>query len=413
MRREAFPLHAVFVAPFFLEATVRFIDAVASVPGVRTGLISQDPLDRLPRGVLRKLDAHRQVPDALNSRQIAEAARDIARAWGGRLDRLIGALEQLQVPLGEVRDLLGVPGLGAETARNFRDKARMKDVLSAAGIPCARHRRVRSGEDVREFIRAVGFPVVLKPLAGAGAKATFRITNPKELEEALQTVRPGPEREATVEEFIQGDEFSFDTVSIQGRPVWHSISYYLPAPLHVVDNPWIQWCVLVPREIDHPKFDDIRHIAFRALQVLGMDTGLSHMEWFRRVDGTPMVSEVGARPPGAQITSLHSYAHDFDLYRAWGRLVTLGEFDPPSRKFAAGCAYLRGQGQGKIRVVRGLEQVLRELGPLVVEYKKPRLGVVPNPSYEGDGYVIVRHPETRVVEQALRHIISQVRVELG
>ena len=132
-----------------------------------------------------------------------------------------------------------------------------------------------------------------------------------------------------VEEFVVGDEFSFDTVSIRGRPVWHSLSYYLPAPLNVVDNPWIQWCVLIPREIDHPRFDDIRRVAFRALEVLGMGTGLSHMEWFRRPDGSVMVSEVGARPPGAQITSLISYAHDIDFYRAWARLVVKDEFDPP------------------------------------------------------------------------------------
>ncbi len=413
MPPEEGPLHAVFVAPFFLEATVRFIDSVASVPRVRTALISQDPIERLPRSVRVKLDTHRRVSDGLNPRQIAEATRDIARGWSGRIDRLVGALEQLQVPLGEVRDALGIPGMGASVARNFRDKARMKDVLSSAGVPCARHRRVRGPEDAREFARLVGFPVVLKPLAGAGAKATFRITNPVELEEALQTVRPSPEREATIEEFVQGEEFSFDTVSIHGRPVWHSISYYLPAPLHVVDNPWIQWCVLVPREVDHPRFDDIRRIAFRALQVLGMDTGLSHMEWFRRIDGTVLVSEVGARPPGAQITSLHAYAHDFDLYRAWGRLMTWGQFDPPPRKFAAGCAYLRGQGQGRIRIVRGLERVLEDLQSLVVEYRKPRVGATPNPSYEGDGFVIVRHPETRIVEEALRHIISNIRLELG
>lgn len=413
MRPDAQVLHAVFVAPFFLEATVRFIDAVASTPRVRTALVSQDPVERLPRSVRARLDAHRRIPDGLDPRQIAEATRSIARDWGGRIDRLIGALEQLQVPLGEVRDALGIPGMGAEAARNFRDKARMKDVLTAAGIPCARHSRVLGPRDAQEFVRAVGFPVVLKPLAGAGAKATYRITNSRELEAALAAVRPTPERQATIEEFVRGEEFSFDTVSIGGRPVWHSLSYYLPAPLHVVDNPWIQWCVLVPREIDHPRFDDIRRVAFETLKVLGMDTGLSHMEWFRREDGSVLVSEVGARPPGAQITSLISYAHDFDLYRAWGPLVTWARFDPPARRFAAGCAYLRGQGEGRIRNVHGLEAVLRELGSLVVEHRAPRIGSSPNPSYEGDGFVIVRHPETRVVEKALREIITNVRVELG
>jgi hypothetical protein len=105
--------------------------------------------------------------------------------------------------------------------------------------------------------------------------------------------------------------------------------------------------VLLPR-IDDPRYDDIRRVAFAAFAALGMDTGLSHMEWFRRRDGGVLVSEVGARPPGAQITSLISWAHDVDFYRAWARLVVFEQFDPPERRYAAGCAYLRGQGRGRI-----------------------------------------------------------------
>jgi hypothetical protein len=404
---------AVFVAPFFLDTTLRFLDAVASLPGVRTGLISQDPADRLPVGLRRRLDAHRQLRDGLDPQQIADATRSIAGELGARVDRLVGALEQLQVPLGEVRDALAIDGMGAEAARNFRDKARMKDVLARHGVPCARHARVESERTAIEFADRVGYPLVLKPAAGAGAKATYRLADRGGLLEALAATRPAPERPAVIEEFVTGEEFSFDTVSLRGRPVWHSLSHYLPAPLHVVDNPWIQWCVLVPREIDHPRYDEIRRVAARALEVLGMGTGLSHMEWFRRPNGQVMISEVGARPPGAQITSLISYAHDIDFYRAWARLVVLDEFEPPKRVYAAGCAYLRGQGEGRIRAVHGLGRMLAELRPIVVETKEPRIGAAPSSSYEGDGYVILRHPETRVVEEGLKRLISSVKVELG
>ncbi len=298
------------------------------------------------------------------------------------------------MPLGEVRDALWIEGMGAETARNFRDKGRMKDVLERHGLPCARHARLTDEREAWRFAGEVGFPLVLKPAAGAGAKSTYRLAGPQELREALAAARPSPERPAVLEEFVVGEEFSFDTVSIRGRAVWHSLSYYLPSPLHVVDNPWIQWCVLIPREIDHPRFDDIRRVGYDALTALGMGTGLSHMEWFRRPDGQVMISEVGARPPGAQITSLISYAHDMDFYRAWGRLVVFDQFEPPARAYAAGCAYLRGQGEGRVRAVQGVERTLAELGELVVEKRLPAIGATPSTSYEGDGYVIVRHPET-------------------
>jgi len=196
--------------------------------------------------------------------------------------------------------------------------------------------------------------------------------------------------------------------------VWHSLTHYLPAPLHVLDNPWIQWCVLLPREIDDARYDDIRPVAAKALQALGMDTGLAHMEWFRRPQGGVLISEVGARPGGAQITSIISWAHDVDFYQAWARLVVYEQFQAPPRKYAAGCAYLRAQGKGqKIVAVHGLERTLRGLGAMVVEVKRPKHGAPPSSSYEGDGFVILRHPETALVEAGLRKLITDVRVELG
>jgi hypothetical protein len=45
-----------------------------------------------------------------------------------------------------------------------------------------------------------------------------------------------------------------------------------------------------------------------------------------------------------------SRAHDFDCPAAWARLMIFGEFEPPQRKYAAGAAYLRGQGQGRVKI---------------------------------------------------------------
>ena len=176
---------------------------------------------------------------------------------------------------------------------------------------------------------------------------------------------------------------------------------------------WIQWAVLLPRAIDGDEYDDINEAAGQALDALGMKVGMTHMEWFRRADGSIAISEVAARPPGAQFTSLISYAHDRDFYREWPRLSVLETFDPPERRFACGAAYLRGQGQGKVQQVRGLEEIERRFGELVVEAKLPKAGQPGATSYEGEGYVILRHPETAVVQDALTEVVRTVRVELG
>ncbi|WP_420448301.1 ATP-grasp domain-containing protein [Candidatus Palauibacter sp.] len=404
--------NVAFVAPFYLPTTLRFVEAAARLADVRLGVVTQEPPERTPTTMRGRIAAHVQVDDALSAEGIHAGLRQLSGELGG-IDRLLGALEELQVPLGELRDALGIDGMGAEPARNFRDKSRMKDVLRAHDLPCARHALVRDETEATSFANETGFPLIVKPPAGSGARGTFRVETPAQLRTAIAMSQSSAERPTLIEEFVGGEEHSFDAVSIGGRVVWHSINHYLPSPLEVLREPWIQWCVLLPREVDSPRYEEIRRVAGPALDALGMETGLSHMEWFRRPDGSVAISEVGARPPGAQFVTLISQAHDFDLYRAWARLLVFDEFDPPARPYAAGAAYLRGQGRGSVRRVAGIEEIAKDLGPLCVEWRLPRTGQARSASYEGEGYIIVRHPRTEVVEEALGRIITQVRVELG
>jgi phosphoribosylaminoimidazole carboxylase (NCAIR synthetase) len=403
---------ALFAAPVLSENASRMIAAIAGLPDVRVGVISQAPLEDLPQPVRSQVAAHWRVADVLDTGQLVDAVRQLGRQVGP-VDRLIGAYEQLQVPLAEVREQLGIAGMGADAARNFRDKARMKSLLREAGLPCARHRLVSVYGDATAFAHEVGFPLIVKPPAGAGAQATTRVDGVDALQAAVDAAAPAPGHPVLLEEYVTGDEHSFETVSIGGQAVWHSLTHYYPSPLEVLRNPWIQWCLVLPREVEEPQYDDIRRSAFRALDVLGMETGLSHMEWFRRPDGSIAISEVAARPPGAQMTTIISRAHDFDFVGAWARLMVCDEFAAPPRRYAVGAAYLRGQGRGRVKAIHGLDQVQQEIGSLVVDARLPTPGQEPTGSYEGEGFVIVRHAETAVVQQALQRLISLVRVELG
>jgi hypothetical protein len=93
------------------------------------------------------------------------------------------------------------------------------------------------------------------------------------------------------------------------------------------------------------------------------------------------------------------------------------EFEPPPRNYAVGAAYLRGQKSGsaaaRVRAVHGLEEAQRRFGHLVVESRLPSPGQMASDSYEGEGYVIIRSPESEEVEDALRQIVRIVRVELN
>ena len=395
-----------------MEATLAFLDGASRLPNTDLSVVSQDPAERIPAEIRHRLAGHWRIDDALNPDQLVAAARALSREFGAP-HRMFGPLEQLQVPLAMAREALGIEGLSVAASANFRDKARMKTVLRQAGLPCARHVLASDRQAVEGFAADVGFPLVVKPAAGAGGKSTYRLDSAGQLARFLDG-RPIDARQAVLcEEYIHGAEYSFDSVMIRGQPVWHSISCYMPSPLEVLENDWIQWCVLLPRDISGSEFDPIRQAGFAGLQALGMETGLSHMEWFRLPDGRIAVSEVGARPPGAQITSLMSYAHEIDFYRAWPHLLGFAEFPPPARQYACGAAYFRGQGRGRVRRIHGLDDAQRRFGSLVVEVKLPREGQPPSDSYEGDGYVIVRHPETEIVQHALQEIVKTVRVELG
>ena len=403
---------AVFVAPYLLDATRRFVDATANLPDVELALITCEPEERLPGDLRRGIAGHWRIDDPLDAGQIAAAVHGL-NGHLGEVQRLLAVLEQLQVPLAQVREHLGIPGMDAATARNFRDKAQMKSVLRAAGVPCARYRLADSAAAAAEFAVEAGYPLVVKPPAGAGAKSTFRLDDAEDLRVWLEAAPPAPDRMAMVEEFLTGEEGSYDSVMIDGQVVWDSISRYFPTPLEVLRNPWIQWVVLMPREIGGAEYAGIRELAPAALRALGLRTGFTHMEWFRRPDGSVAVSVVAARPPGAQITSMLCYAHDFDFYRGWARLMVDGSFPPPERRWAAGTAFLRGQGTGYVRAVDGLDRLPAEVSSLVVESRLPVPGQMSSASYEGDGYVIVRHPDTAVVTDAMRRLVTGVRVELG
>jgi D-alanine-D-alanine ligase-like ATP-grasp enzyme len=401
----------VFVAPYFVETTMRFVAAVARLPGVRFGLITHEPEGKLPAELRPHVAGHLQVADCLDPRQLMAAVPALAGRIGP-IDRLIGTLEELQVPLAEVRARFEIPGLSIAAANNFRDKSQMKDVLRAAGLPCARHRLCDDAAACRAFAAEIGYPLVVKPPAGAGARNTFRVEDAHALEEWLVVSPPGAGSAVLIEEFITGREHSFDSITVGGRTVWSSISRYDPTPLEVLRHPWIQWCVVLPRDVSGPEYAAIHEAGPRAIAALGMTSGMTHMEWFRRADGSIAISEVAARPPGAQFTSLISWAHDLDLYRAWARVAVYDEFEPNPRQYAVGAAYLRGQGEGRVRVVHGIE-LAQDVAPLVVESRLPREGQPHGTGYEGDGYVIVRHPDTAVVEQAVSRIINVIRVELA
>jgi hypothetical protein len=245
----------------------------------------------------------------------------------GPVSRCFGAFEQLQLPLALVRERLQIPGLASAAARNFRDKARMKDVLRAAGVPVARHRLIGTHADAETFVREVGFPIVVKPPAAAGARATHRVANAAEHARQMVMYPPSTHDPMLAEEFLLGLALARDRIRQQTRCL--AFRRIISTPLTVIENPWISGESL-PREVD-AAYDDIRAVGARANRA-----GHGH----RRVT-LRMVPPIGResrdqrdRRSAARrkITTMISRAHDIPFVRAWVSLMVHGTFEAPARR---------------------------------------------------------------------------------
>lgn len=400
-----------FVAPLFRGNTRRFLTGFLELEDTSVAVIGMEDEANVPRDLRERMATYVRVRDAGDPEQLVGALRTI-RSTVGATDSLNGFLEQLQEPLAVARAAMGIPGLDPEAARRFRDKDAMKACLRAAGLPVARSVLCRSAAEARRFVDDVGWPVVVKPPSGAGAKATFRATSDATLADAFGAFGPGA-GPVQVEEFVTAREQTCETVFVDGRPVWRSGTHYIPGPLQVLENPWMQYAVVLPREVDDPDFTAFHAISDAALTALGLRTGLAHMEWFQTADGRMLVNEVGARPPGANIVPLMSLAHDADLWALWARLMVKRSFAPPERRWAAGTCFFRGQGTGRVVAVHGLAEAQAEVGRYVVDVSLPQTGQAKASGYEGEGWAIVKAATTAEVVHALGRLVQTVKVELG
>ena len=413
--------HVVFIAPHFLENTNRYVAGFCGLDDVTVSVISHDPESSIPAALRPRVAGHYQIRDSYDPEQLFTAAKAISQGVG-RIDRLAGALEELQQPLATVREALDIEGLRPAVAQSFREKDRMKEVLRAHGVPVARSVLARSPGDLLAFARDVGLPIIVKPQAGLGARSTYRVESAEDLA-ALERngVVPTATRPLQIEEFVRARERTCETVTIKGKVVWRSGTRYEPSPLEVLETPWKQYCVVLPREEAddelarfHPVNEAALTALFGASGSTAAGTALTHMEWFLTSNGRALVNEVGVRPPGVQIMPLMSLAHETSFWNEWAKLIALDAFDPKPRKWATGAAFLRGQGDGdRIVSVEGIEAVVEALGDTLVELRTPKVGQPRASGYEGEGIATVRHATTAGVERALLTVIRGIQVRYG
>lgn len=404
-------MNVVFVEPSFPSYQREFVRGLAEAGASVIG-IGERPSDWLDDQVRDWLTHYEQVDSVVDAGALENAVRFVqSKVW---VDRLEATIEAHTLPAALVRERCGIPGTSVRTAFLCRDKPSMKEVLRQAGIPCAQSIGASQAADVWDFVRQVGYPLIIKPRDSAGAAGTVRADNDDELIAALEKVAFQQGASVAVEEFVEGHEGFYDTVAVNGEVGLEFISHYYPNVLEAMRTRWVSPFFITTNRIEtSPGYDEVKALGRRVLPVLGIDTSATHMEWFFGPKGLKF-SEIGCRPPGVGAWDLYCAANDLDLYQQWGMAICHGTISAqPSRNYSAGIIALRPDQDGTIAGYEGVDEVQRLYGEWIIDSHLPGPGTATQPveaGYMANAWIRARHPDYDTLREMLTRIGEVVRV---
>ena len=404
-------MNIVFVEPAFPPTQRHFVRALAEVGASVIG-IGERPVDHLDDELKGWMAHYHQVSTVVDAGVLTDAVRWVQdKVW---VDRLESTIEAHTMAAAQAREACTIPGTSVRTAWLCRDKPSMKEVLRAAGIPTAASAAVTSAADVHAFVADIGFPIILKPRTGAGALDTVRVDDAGQLDEALGRFGGQGVESIAVEEFVEGHEGFYDTVSIDGHAALDFVSHYYPNVLEAMRTRWISPQFVSTNRIDTAgDYQELRDLGARVNAALGIGTSATHMEWFFGPKGLRF-SEIGCRPPGVGAWDLYSAGNDIDLYRAWAEAIVHGHIGArPSRRFATGIVALRPDRDGHISGYSGVDEAQARLGEWVIDAHLPEPGTPTQPveaGYWANAYVRMRHPDYDVLRGMLDDVGRTVHV---
>jgi hypothetical protein len=406
----SYAMHVLFVEPRFPLNQRQFVRGLVEA-GARVTGIGEAPVEALGPDLQRWLSGYEQVRNVCDEQAMYETVRRIQqRGW---VDRLEATVEAHIMTAAKVREACGIPGTSVRTAWLCRDKPAMKEALREAGVPTAQSTGADTPDEAWAFARQVGFPLIVKPRAAAGAAGTWRVNDADQLRQVVS--ESGLDRGAgvAIEEFIEGHEGFYDTLAAGGQVVHHFISHYYPNVLEAMRTRWISPILLTTNRADAESYTELGELGQKVIEALGIGTSATHMEWFYGPKGLKF-SEIGCRPPGVGVWDLYCAANDLDIYREWADLLVHGQpRQQLSRRFAAGMINLRPDRDGRITGYEGLEKIQREVGDYILDAHFPPPGSPTQPveaGYMANAWMRMRHPDYDQLRQMLEYVGRTVRV---
>jgi biotin carboxylase len=405
-------MNVLMISPGYPPEMEYFARGLARV-GARVYGIGDSAQAALPRMAKESLSGYLQLRNLWDEAQTVEAVRAWSRSV--KFDRVECLWEPGMILAARLREALGVPGMTVAQTVPFRDKESMKLVLDKAGIRTPKHHRAKTAGEVRTAAKDIGYPIIVKPIAGAGSADTHRCDSDAELERVLKLTQHV--QECSVEEFIEAEEFTFDTVCAGGKILYWNISWYRPRPLVARQHEWVTSQTIALRQPDQAYLANGVAMGRAVIDALGFKDGFTHMEWFRKADGEAVFGEIACRAAGARSTEIMNYSCDVDVWTGWAEAVCHGRWSQPiERKYNACILFKRAQGQGRIQRIVGLDHWLAKYGEHVVSIELLPIGA-PRRNWKqtliSDGWVIFRHPDLNATVEIADRFSTDVQMFAG
>lgn len=381
-----------------------------SAVGARVWGVGDAPEESLPKEVRMCLYGYLQVRTLWDDAEVIDAVK----RWKGMavIHRVACLWEPAMLLAARLREALRSPGLSEKQTIPFRDKEIMKQVLDRAGLRTPKHRDASSVSAIWQAATELGYPLIIKPIDGAGSSNTYRIETEVELREVLPLLGHVPR--VSVEEFVDGEEYTFDTICIEGRIAYHNIAWYKPRPLVARNHEWVSPQVIALRDVGAAHLAKGTKMGLEVIQALGFKDGFTHMEWYLKPDGEVVFGEIGGRPPGAHQVDQMNFACDIDVYKEWANAICHARFQAKvERKYNVATIYKRAQGQGTISGYEGYNEIMAKYGDHIVWDSLLPVGSRRRnwrATLVSDGFLMLRHPDLQTTLDMADEIAAKLHM---
>ena len=265
-------MNFIFISPAFPKNYYNFCDRLKRNKVNILG-IGDTPYPELDQRVKDSLVEYYKVTSLENYDEVYRAVAFFAFKYG-KIDFLESNNEYWLRQDARLRTDFNINGAKTEDVVSFTSKSNMKDFYIQAGIPVARYKFCTSVEEDMEFIRLVGFPVVVKPNVGVGAAATYKIKTEQELKDFYNK---GFQVPYIMEEFIEGDITSFDGICDSNSNVVFCDNEVFPPSIMDIVNENLDLSYYVNREVPQEVFD----AGQKVLKAFKIKSRYFHLEFFR------------------------------------------------------------------------------------------------------------------------------------